>query len=271
MLPDKTFHEIEHEAWTERASTYDDLFSDISSQAIAPILDSFGELNGKHHLDIACGTGHLVGEATTRGAISIGTDFAETMIEVASQNYPHCTFNIADANELPYDDHTFDAVSCAFGLLHMEHPQQAINETFRVLKPGGIFTFTLWLNTDEDGIHALIKPALLAHGEPVNLPESWTLLKYPDEPICKRYTDKAGFMAPQFEHIHSIMEVTDSSFIIDFIQKLSVRTNLMINSQTEDVKNKIFEKIISETDARKVDGVLTIGWSALLTSIQKPE
>jgi ubiquinone/menaquinone biosynthesis C-methylase UbiE len=63
----KPFHEVEHEAWSHRASFYDDLFADISTQAIAPILDSLGNQEGKRHLDIACGTGHLVAAAARRG------------------------------------------------------------------------------------------------------------------------------------------------------------------------------------------------------------
>jgi 2-polyprenyl-3-methyl-5-hydroxy-6-metoxy-1,4-benzoquinol methylase len=74
---DRTFHRIEQVAWSERAEYYDRLFSSISSQAIAPILDSFGMLKGRRHLDVACGIGHLVGAAARRGAISEGIDFAQ--------------------------------------------------------------------------------------------------------------------------------------------------------------------------------------------------
>jgi 2-polyprenyl-3-methyl-5-hydroxy-6-metoxy-1,4-benzoquinol methylase len=72
---DKTLHDIEHDAWSQRASFYDDLFASVSTQAITPILDSLGDLPGKRHLDVACGTGHLVAAASQRGAVSEGVDF----------------------------------------------------------------------------------------------------------------------------------------------------------------------------------------------------
>ena len=69
---EKTLHEIEHEAWSQRADDYDALFAAVSTQAIDGILDSLGPLQGKRHLDVACGTGHLVAAASRRGAISQG-------------------------------------------------------------------------------------------------------------------------------------------------------------------------------------------------------
>ncbi len=121
----KTLHEIEYQAWSERASYYDEIFAHISTQAIEYILDRLGDLRGKRHLDVACGTGHLVAAASKRGAVSEGTDFAETMIDVASVNYPQYRFSVADAVDLPYENNTFDAVTCSFGLLHLEYPQKA--------------------------------------------------------------------------------------------------------------------------------------------------
>ena len=61
-----------------RAAAYDDLFATITDQAIAPILDSFGDIADKRLLDVACGTGHIAGVAAERGAKSEGIDFAST-------------------------------------------------------------------------------------------------------------------------------------------------------------------------------------------------
>ena len=65
---------------------------------------------------------------------------------------------MADATDLPYADRSFDAVTCAFGLSHMENPQAAVAEAFRVLKAGGRYAFTLWFGA-EDGneLHTMVK------------------------------------------------------------------------------------------------------------------
>jgi ubiquinone/menaquinone biosynthesis C-methylase UbiE len=55
---EKTLHEIAHEAWSQRAGDCDALFAAVSTQVIGGILESLGALQGKRHLDVACGTGH---------------------------------------------------------------------------------------------------------------------------------------------------------------------------------------------------------------------
>ena len=159
----RTLHEIELEAWSQRAGDYDALFAPVSTQAIDGILDGLGTLTGQRHLDVACGTGHLVAAASKRGALSEGVDFAKAMIDVARGTYPNDSFQVADATHLPYDGYLFDAVSCAFGLSHLENPQAAVAEAFRVLKAGGRFAFTLWFGP-EDGneFYQMVQEALTA-------------------------------------------------------------------------------------------------------------
>lgn len=92
-MTEKTFKELEHAGWREKASAYDDIFAHITRQAIGSLLDSLGDLTGKRLLEVACGTGHLAGEASKRGAEAEGIDFADTMLERASVNYPDVSFS----------------------------------------------------------------------------------------------------------------------------------------------------------------------------------
>ena len=66
-----------------------------------------------------------------------GLDFAPTMIARAAANFPGKKFRQGDAEKLPYDHNMFDAVVCCFGVMHLEKPEQAIAEAYRVLKRGG--------------------------------------------------------------------------------------------------------------------------------------
>lgn len=269
----KPFHDIEHEAWSERAGFYDDLFADISTQAIAPILDSFGDLRGKRHLDVACGTGHLVAAASKRGAISEGVDFSRPMIDCAGKNYPDQRFKVADATRLPYDESSFDAVSCSFGLLHMENPQAAAEEAFRVLRVGGIFSFTLWFGADDGGeLAAIGREAIATYATiPTEFPASWTQLRYADPAACETLMRQAGFNSPRFERLPIAAHVVQAQTAVDLLDKLSIRTRLILDNQPGAVRQRIVEYMISEVEARRVDGRITIGWPALLTVARKPE
>ena len=97
-------------------------FRSFRGRQLIQILDNLEPLESRRHLDIACGTGHLAAAASERGGISHGIDFAETMVAVARINYPLVRFEVGDAARIPYQNDTVDAVSCSFGLSHMEDP-----------------------------------------------------------------------------------------------------------------------------------------------------
>lgn len=268
---EQTLHEIELAAWSERASEYDALFASVSGQAINTILDSLGDLNGKRHLDIACGTGHLVAAASERGAISEGIDFAGAMVAAAQANYPSERFQVAEASELPFGSQSFEAVSCAFGLSHMENPQAAANEAFRVLKLGGRFAFSLWYGP-EDGneLIGIFHKAILRFAiNPYELPDEWTRLRVADQQVCAAITRRAGFSAPTFKKLPIVWQASSAQQMVNSIEKLSVRTKMIINRQPPETQNHIREVVRSEVEARKIDGVVSFAWPALLTFVQK--
>lgn len=269
---EKTFHEIEHEAWSQRAGHYDALFASVSTQAIDSILDSLGPLHGKRLLDVACGTGHLVAAASYRGAISEGIDFAQAMVDAAGANYPKEHFEVANAIQLPYDDHSFDAVTCAFGLSHMEHPQAAVDETFRVLKAGGHFAFTLWCSAEDGGeVPSIINTALAKHmNVNFDLPPEWVQLRFADEQACRALTTQAGFGPPVFKRLPIVWHTTFAQHVVDILDKLSVRTKLIIERQPPTVQQQIRNDILAEAESRRMNGVIALAWPALLTVVQKP-
>jgi ubiquinone/menaquinone biosynthesis C-methylase UbiE len=270
---DKSLHEIEQEAWSQRAEIYDTEFAQISTQAIRDSLDSLGDLDGKRHLDVACGTGHLVAAASQRGAASEGVDFAESMIDVARRTYSTEIFKVADAVQLPYEDCSFDAVTCAFGLSHMENPQAAVNEAFRVLKPDGIFAFTLWFSA-EDGneLMRITNDAMIKFASvPLTLPEQWTQMRFADTQACEAITRQAGFGAPVFKRIHITWQAAIAQQLVAPFEKMSVRTKMILESQPLTVQEQIHEYILSKVEARRADGIICLSWPALLTIVRKPD
>lgn len=99
---------------------------------------------GDNVLDCATGTGDLaiafkkrVGE---RGRV-LGTDFCAEMIEPAPLKAKNkglvIDFEVADAMNLPYEDHHFDVSSISFGVRNVDDPLVCLKEMARVTKPGG--------------------------------------------------------------------------------------------------------------------------------------
>ena len=88
-------------------------------------------------LDVACGTGDMAVCLAERGCTVTGVDISEEMLGIARQKTASANFQLADAEHLPFDDNTFDAVTCAFGVRNFVHLEKGLNEMLRVLKPGG--------------------------------------------------------------------------------------------------------------------------------------
>jgi ubiquinone/menaquinone biosynthesis C-methylase UbiE len=92
-------------------------------------------------LDAGCGTGFLSFELAARGHRVTGIDFAPSMLaearrKAAQQNFP-VRFAEADAEQLPFPAASFDLAVSRHVLWTLPHPEGAIDEWIRVLRPGG--------------------------------------------------------------------------------------------------------------------------------------
>ncbi len=92
-------------------------------------------------LDVGCGTGFLTFELAARGDRVTGVDFAPAMIAQARRKAAErgvvVTFEKADAERLPFAPGSFDLVISRHLLWTLPHPEAAIDEWIRVLRPGG--------------------------------------------------------------------------------------------------------------------------------------
>jgi SAM-dependent methyltransferase len=83
-------------------------------------------------LDVATGTGEVARRAAAAGAEVTGIDIAPAMIEAARAKVPGATFDVGDAQQLPYDDESFDVVSSAFGIIFAPDQESVARELARV-------------------------------------------------------------------------------------------------------------------------------------------
>ena len=96
-------------------------------------------------LDLAAGTGDLTMALAKQGkpARVLSTDFVPEMLEVGKRKAADYTgdtvidFEVVDAQDLPFEDESFDAVTIAFGVRNLPDRGRNFREVYRVLKPGG--------------------------------------------------------------------------------------------------------------------------------------
>ena len=110
------------------------------------VLKMVADTQPKTILDIATGTGDLaILMSNTSAERIIGLDISAGMLEVGKQKIESKNLSnkiemvLADSENMPYPDATFDAITVAFGVRNFETLEKGLSEILRVLKPNGIF------------------------------------------------------------------------------------------------------------------------------------
>lgn len=121
-----------------------------------PLLDRIAPVTDPLMLDVATGTGRvpllMARNARFQGHI-IGLDASRRMLDRAREKIAAARFEnfVAllrhDASELPFEDDSFDVVTCLEALEFMPRPQAALAEMIRVLRPGGLLLTTIRIDT----------------------------------------------------------------------------------------------------------------------------
>ena len=112
-----------------------------------PLYLEVGLKDAKTILDVGCGSGMVTRDIAnlTKGKV-IGIDGSQDMIDVARdvlKTNKNVELRVADAEALPFDDNSFDFVTCNLVLMWAKHPQEVVNEMTRVVKPGGVVLASL--------------------------------------------------------------------------------------------------------------------------------
>jgi demethylmenaquinone methyltransferase/2-methoxy-6-polyprenyl-1,4-benzoquinol methylase len=131
------------------ASKYD-IMNDVMSMGIHRIwkdamMDWIAPRAGQRLLDVAGGTGDISFRFLKRAGYGHATvcDLTEPMLvegrkrAEADQMADQLNWVVGDAMALPFEDNTFDVYTISFGIRNVTRPQDALNEAYRVLKPGG--------------------------------------------------------------------------------------------------------------------------------------
>ena len=111
-------------------------------------LVNFERFPGKQLLEIGCGLGTDLLQFARGGALVTGVDLTPKSVELAKAGFAlhglPMRALVADAENLPFEDNSFDVVY-SFGVLHhTPNTARAIDEAYRVLKPGGKIILMLY-------------------------------------------------------------------------------------------------------------------------------
>lgn len=128
--------------------TFDDERERIEPPFIQRQVYDFQKARGKKVLDVGCGNGWVLSKFFGEGAKCFGCDLTQRAIEISSRRFNllkgEAIFIVANAEELPFKDSSFDIITAMGVLHHTPKTTEAIQEIYRVLKTGGKFVLMLY-------------------------------------------------------------------------------------------------------------------------------
>ena len=204
------------EVFSSVASKYD-IMNDVMSFGVHRIWKKIamahtGLKKGMHALDIAGGTGDLTIQMSKQvGATGevIISDINPDMLEQGRRRLidkgiaGNVKFKVANAEELPFEDNSFNCVTIAFGLRNVTDKDKALKEMHRVLKPGGrllVLEFSKPVVPGLDKIYDIysfkilpVMGKLIANDEESYRYLAESIRMHPDQATLKAMMENAGF------------------------------------------------------------------------------
>ena len=179
------------DSWTELSRMgYDICRDEINTPAFLSILPNVKKKKG---LDIGCGEGTNTRVVASLGASLTGIDPSSKFIEHASSHPENDSlsidFQVGFANDLNFSDESFDFCMSTMCLMDVCDLEGALKETYRVLKPGGFFQFSIvhpcfsppqtrWIEDGDAGVSGVMVSGYFRQGGNI---EEWSFTTVPDE------------------------------------------------------------------------------------------
>jgi SAM-dependent methyltransferase len=162
---------------------------------LGPVLVQATHLGpGDHVLDVAAGSGNVAIPAAEAGAHVVASDLTPELLDQgradAEARGLSLEWRVADAEHLPFEDDTFDAVTSCVGVMFAPHHQQTADELVRVCRPGGRIGLISWTPTGFIGqLFATMKPYVAPPPPGAQPPPLWGDIEHVRELFGDRVTD----------------------------------------------------------------------------------
>lgn len=173
--------DVQREKWAGLSAgweKWDSVIVDQLGPVGAAMIEGLDIADDQQHLDIAAGTGEpglTIAKLAPRGRVVL-TDLVPEMLEIAArraraQGVANVETEVCSADDLPFDDATFDSVSVRFGYMFFPDMAKATAEFARVLKPGGRLCAAVWVKPEENpwtsiAMDAIATEAVLPPSDP---------------------------------------------------------------------------------------------------------
>jgi enediyne biosynthesis protein CalE5 len=183
--------------WSESAKyweKYRETIREMFAPVTAALIEEAQIAKGDGVLDVAMGPGEpalSIAEFVGPSGRVTGTDFVAEMVEGARREgtrrgLRNAEFQTASAEKLPYENDSFGAAVCRFGVMFFPSPVGGVREMFRVVKPGGRVAMAAWCAAERNPFHSVLSD-LVGRYVPSPPPE-------PDAPDAFRFAKQGALL-----------------------------------------------------------------------------
>jgi SAM-dependent methyltransferase len=253
----EAFKALERAGWSEKAETYGLLTGEITSRLVDALLDAAEVAAGKRLLDVGTGPGYAARRAAERGAVATGVDIADEMVALARGRNGAIRFLVADAEELPFPDGSFDAVVGNLVVNHLPAPERALREFVRVLRPRGAVAVSTWDRPERTRFLGIMLDALAECrvDPPPDQPRPFRLA---DNDVFAGLLRGAGLEDVDVQSLTVTHRVSDADELWEGLLGGSVRTAGLVMRQVPATRRKLRAAVERLAEECRVGGELVI-------------
>jgi len=271
------YKEIEREVYSRTAESYAKYGASIFESMASPLLKGANLKPGQKVLDVACGIGIpslIVAEKVAPHGLVVGIDLAPGMIEKArsragEKGLKNIEFREADAENLPFEDGSFDVVLCHLGLIHFTDRMKALKEMGRVLRPDGDLAISVWSTPDRTRVIGIVSKCVATLWPAAVVPGAPTWFDFGPEGAFEKILVDTGFKNIKTGRFDYPLEVKDGEEYWQTNLGVSGRLQMLLKNVPQDVAKKIEAQAKAEAEKYRIGEKLSIPCEVIIAWAKK--
>jgi ubiquinone/menaquinone biosynthesis C-methylase UbiE len=256
---------------------WDDLTMDFlrpMGEAIIKAIKPFGK---DIVLDIASGTGEpgLTIATMLSGGKVVLTDLSDDMLAIARENadkrgISNIDTTACDVCSLPFENESFNAISCRFGFMFFPDMQLAASEMARVLKPGSRIATSVWNIPEKNfwvtAMMGTINKNMELPKPPLGAPG---MFRCCPPGLMRSIFELAGFKNIREEEVKTTLNSGTIDTYWNMMTEVGAPIVAALNKADECMRNKIKEEVFALIGQKYTEGKVAIEGSAIIISAEK--